>query len=397
MIRKWLGIVALIAFGFGLALGIADIGVMVANHWFPYFYCYDDYRGWGLNPGAHGWYKREGSAYVRINQDGFRGPEYPLRKAPGVFRVAVLGDSYVEAMQVPEDKTFTAVVGRELLDCPALKGKRVEAINFGVDGYGTAQELITLRKRVWRYSPDVVVLAIFLGNDVRNNSVALESDQCRPFYSYQGGQLKLTGPFVDSPAYRVWCAARFDYRDLRFVGLFKNTWETVRQGGRTPSAEYPVERAINYDIYKPPTDAIWENAWQTTEALIRQTNDEVVHHHAMFLAVTEDTSIQVWPEAQTRRRFEEKLGVSDLFYPDRRIAELGRRDQFEVLNLAPMLQSYAEAHHVFLHGFKNTPMGFGHWNEAGHEQAGRAIAAKLCTMISIQAQKRPVAGSANVP
>jgi hypothetical protein len=382
MLKKWLGILALIAFGFGLALGIADIGVRVANWWFPYFYCYDQYRGWGLNPGSHGWYRREGSGYVRINHDGFRGPDYPVQKPTGVIRVAVLGDSYVEAIQVPEDKTFTSVIGRELARCPLLKDKRVEAINFGVDGYGTAQELITLRRKVWRYSPDVVVLAIFLGNDVRNNSVVLEPDQCRPFYNYRDGHLKLTGPLVDSPAFRTWCAARFDYRDMRFVGLFNNTWETIKQGTRAPTAEHPVERAINYDIYKPPDDPVWKDAWQVTEGLVRETNDEVVQHHAIFLAVTEDTGIQVWPDAQTRKRFEEKLGVADLFYPDRRIAQLGTEYHFAVLNLAPILQSYAEAHHVFLHGFQNTPMGFGHWNEAGHEQAGRAIAATLCNMMT---------------
>jgi hypothetical protein len=384
MIKKWLGIVALIVFGFGVALGLADVGVRVANWWFPYFYCYDDYRGWGLNPGTHGWYQREGAAYVRINHDGFRGPDYHARKPAQVIRVAVLGDSYVEAIQVPEDKILTAVIGRELGDCPVLKGKRVEVMNFGVDGYGTAQELITLRRKVWQYSPDIVVLAIFLGNDVRNNSVLLEGDQCRPFYRYEHGSLTLTGPLVNSPGYRMWCAARFDYRDLRLVGLFDNAWEIVKHGAGAPSAELPAERAINYDIYKPPADQAWEDAWQVTEALIREMNDEVRNHRAMFIAVTEDTSIQVWPEPQTRRRFEEKLGVSDLFYPERRIAELGRRNNFAVLNLAPVLQLYAETHHVFLHGFQNTPMGFGHWNEAGHEQAGRAIAATLCNMMTAQ-------------
>jgi hypothetical protein len=97
----------------------------------------------------------------------------------------------------------------------------------------------------------------------------------------------------------------------------------------------------------------------------------------------------VWPEPLTRKRFDEKLGVSDLFYPDRRIQQLGRQSQFEVLNLAPLLQSYAESHHAFLHGFKNTPMGFGHWNEKGHEQAGHAIAAKLCSMMGAARQKSP--------
>src|SRR5215472_11421352 len=109
MIRKWLGILALIMFGFVFALGLADVGVRLANLWFPYFYCYDADRGWGLNPGARGWYQREGVAHVRINHDGFRGPDYPKTKPAGVFRVAVLGDSYVEAIQVAEDKTFTAV------------------------------------------------------------------------------------------------------------------------------------------------------------------------------------------------------------------------------------------------------------------------------------------------
>jgi len=382
MLKKWVGMAGLIAIGVGLALVITEVGVRLANHWFPYFYCYDEYRGWGLNPETHGSYRREGVAYVRINREGFRGPDYPQRKPAGVIRVAVLGDSYVEAIQVPEDKTFTAVIAHELGNCPALKGKRVEAMNFGVDGYGTAQELITLRRRVWRYSPDIVVLAIFLGNDIRNNSVALEGDRCRPFYRYHADHLELTGPLVDSARYRMWCAARFDYRDLRFIGLFSNAWQALTQRSAAPSAEYPMERAINYNIYKPPTDAAWQEAWRVTEGLISEMHDEVAHHDAIFLAVTEDTSIQVWPDRLTRKRFEEKLGVSDLFYPERRVAELGLRDHFAALNLGPLLQSYAETHHVFLHGFKNTPMGFGHWNEAGHEQAGRAIAAKLCSTLA---------------
>src|SRR5689334_19379608 len=125
MIRKWVGPLSLIVFGFGLALGLADIGVRLVNRWFPYFYCFDEYRGWGLDPGSHGYYRREGAAYVRINHDGFRGPEYPRDKPRAVFRIAVLGDSYVEAIQVPEDKTFTAVIGRDLTQCPYLRGKRV--------------------------------------------------------------------------------------------------------------------------------------------------------------------------------------------------------------------------------------------------------------------------------
>src|SRR6266849_4238400 len=42
--KKLFGIGGLIVFGFVLALIVADAGIRIANHWFPYFYCYDDYR-----------------------------------------------------------------------------------------------------------------------------------------------------------------------------------------------------------------------------------------------------------------------------------------------------------------------------------------------------------------
>ncbi len=380
--KKFIGAIALIVVGFSIALGLADIGIRIANHWYPYYYRYDQFRGWGLEPGAHGRYRREGSSSVRINRGGFRGPDYPMAKPPDTVRVAVIGDSYVEAIQVAEDQTFTSVIGRRLKDCPALAGKKIEAMNFGVDGYGTAQELITLRRKVWNYSPDIVVLAVFLGNDIRNNSPVLEGDLCRPFYHYVNGSLALTGPFVDSPSFKLWCMARFDYRDLRLLDLFTNSWDILVHRSSAPTAAHPVERAINYSIYAPPKEKSWQDAWSVTEGLIDETYHEVARRHAMFLAVTEDTGIQVWPNPAVRSAFEKKLGVGDLFYPDRRIAALGKRDGFAVLTLAEPLQKFADEHHAFLHGFKNTPMGFGHWNAIGHAQAGRLIAEKLCQMIA---------------
>jgi hypothetical protein len=385
MIRKIFGTIALVLFGCALALLVLDLGIRVVNHWYPYFYCYDALRGWGLNPGAHGRYTREGNAYLRINQDGFRGPDYARPKPPGVIRVAVIGDSYVEAMQVAEDRTLTSVLGRALGTSPVLHGRKVEALNFGVDGYGTAQEMLTLQSKVWAYQPDIVVLAIFLGNDIRNNSVVLEGDLCRPFYVPDKGGLKLTGPFINQPSFRLWCEARFDYRDLRLLELFRNTLEVATSGAGPPTPEHPVEQAINYSIYKPPTDHAWQEAWEVTERLITLVRDESVRHGAMFLAVTEETGIQAWPDPAVRANFQKHLGVTDLFYPDRRIAALGQREGFAVLTLAQPFQQYAESHHVFLHGFPNTPKGFGHWNELGHARAGELIATRLSAMI-VQAQ-----------
>ena len=73
--------------------------------------------------------------------------------------------------------------------------------------------------------------------------------------------------------------------------------------------------------------------------------------------------------------------MKDLFYPDLRLKELGTRAGFDVLNLAPAFQNYADEHHVYLHGFANTKLGTGHWNEAGHRLAGELIASHLCNLL----------------
>jgi hypothetical protein len=33
-------------------------------------------------------------------------------------------------------------------------------LNFGIGGFGAAQELLLLRERVWKFDPDVIVLQI---------------------------------------------------------------------------------------------------------------------------------------------------------------------------------------------------------------------------------------------
>jgi hypothetical protein len=382
VIGRAIGITLLIGCGVLSALLIAEVGVRVANRWFPYFYCYDASRGWGLRPDVSGYYRREGGAFVHINRDGFRGPDLPRRKPPGTVRIAVLGDSYTEAIQVPNEDTFASVAARTLARCPLLKGRRVEALNFGVDGYGTAQELVTLREKVWAYQPDVVVLAIFLGNDVRNNSVSLEGNQCRPFFVQHQDDLALAGPFESSASFRLWCMTRFEYRQVGLLTLLRNGWTIVRERNRQPTPQYPVEAAINYDIYKPPADPAWRDAWQVTEDLVADAHRNAMQHGAAFLAITLDTSIQVWPDEQVRDAFMKRIGVSNLFYPDRRIAALGERDGFDALTLAEPLQQYAMRHHAFLHGFPNSKIGFGHWNAEGHRVAGEMIGERLCAMVA---------------
>lgn len=106
---------------------------------------------------------------IVINSDGFRDDEFLKHKPEDVFRIAVLGDSQEEALQVPLSDTWQKVMSRKLYEemgrRPEGAVRRVETYNFGVSGYGTDQQWLTLSKKVWQFVPDMVILA-FSPNDV---------------------------------------------------------------------------------------------------------------------------------------------------------------------------------------------------------------------------------------
>jgi hypothetical protein len=371
-----------------LAILISEIGLRTAGVSYPNFFRSDEHTGFSLRPGAVGWYRGEGEAYVRINSQGLRDREHNTTKPGNTLRIAVLGDSMAEARQVALEDTFWAVLERDLKTCPDLGGRDAEAINFGVSGYGTAQELITLRRRVWDYSPDIVVLAFLTDNDISDNFRPLGSDPRRPYFIYENGSLALDSSFRDEAAYRASRTAlgklfywAVDYS--RILQLFNEVKNRIRSNAiyRSQIGEKfqdPSTRPELSDlVYLEPSDPLWKEAWRVTEGLIVLARNEVTQRGADFLVVTLTNPIQVYPDASVRKRFMQRVGLVDLFYPDRRIKALGLREGFSVLNLAEDFQLYAEQHKVFLHGFEPNPGG-GHWNKEGHRLAGKTIAERLC-------------------
>jgi len=177
---------------FGVALLVCEAVLRLSGWTAPIFTEPDSHLGVRLVPNAEGWWREEGATYLKINSAGFRDREHSKSKPAGTFRIAVLGDSYAEARQVSMEATFWSIMEKRLAACANLNGKRIEVLNFGVSGYGTAQELIMLRREVWAYSPDLVLLAFSTGNDIRDNSPTLSQDGTRPFFVYRNEQLCLT-------------------------------------------------------------------------------------------------------------------------------------------------------------------------------------------------------------
>jgi hypothetical protein len=376
-----------------LSLLVAEAALRIAGVSYPNFYGPDPVRGWALRPEAHGRWTKEGDAEVRINRDGLRDEEHPSTKPVGELRIAVLGDSCVEALQVPLEKTFPALLERELARCPAVSsggGRKIETLNFGVSGYGTAQELLTLRHRVWKYDPDLVLLAFYSGNDVRNNWRPLELDPARPYFIPRpDGSLALDDSFQETEGYRFrqTAAARllygaFDHSRLMQLGKQAKSaadgWVGAWRASRVKERPAGPELGLDDAVYAPPADPEWTGAWQATEAILRTARDEAAAHRTPFAVVSLTTGMQVHPDPAVRRAFLKELGIETLSYPDERLAAFGRREGIPVLALAPALRRVAERENAFLHGFANTAPGEGHWNERGHAAAAAEMAAWVC-------------------
>ncbi|HLL14855.1 MAG TPA: SGNH/GDSL hydrolase family protein [Pyrinomonadaceae bacterium] len=401
---------ALVALVFGLL--VAEIALRIVGYTYPVFYTTDTARGYMLQPGASGWYRKEGRSYVRINSEGLRDRERPKQKPAGTLRIALLGDSYAEALQVSLEDAFWVVMEERLQGCRAFnEGRRVEVINFGVSGYGTAQELLTLRERVWDYAPDVVLLAMTTNNDITDNLRALKKTEEIPYFVYRDGQLTLDDSFRESRTFRVRHsslnrAGRWIRDHLRVFQAFHeghhalktylasrraraapnppataNPLTTPRPARADDAAPVNVADELGTDnvVYREPADATWQEAWRVTEGLLRLMRDEVRARGAQFVVVTLSNGVQVHPRPEARAAFLSRVGATDIFYPDARLKSLGEREGFPVLTLAPLLQQHAEQHQVFLHGF-GRDLGNGHWNSSGHRVAGELLAQKICEL-----------------
>ncbi len=369
-----------------VALVVAELGLRIAAidmaaPWVP-----DQHCGWRLLASHRFRQYSEGSSLIVTNSDGHRDRQHTKAKPPGVIRIAVLGDSYAEALQVDLHETFWSVMERELSTCAALDGRKIEVLNFGIAGYGTTQELQMLRHYVWEYEPDIVLVAFLAANDVRNNSRQLETEDLRrPFYDLVDGQLKLDLSFREQMQRQSnWLKLKIALvRHVRLCSLayrLKENWKQGRSQSVPDASDAPAELGLDNFALVPPKDATWANAWAITEAVFAELSRDVTSHGARLIAVAINTSIQIDADSDAARALRRQFDVDDLDEADRKLTEIGSTHGFSVVLLTPRMRTQFQREGNHFHGFRNTGPGQGHWNAAGHRVAAELLAHDLCEM-----------------
>ncbi len=120
---------------------------------------------------------------AHINALGCRGADFPREKPPGVYRILFVGDSFTFGEGVGDDEPFPVRVEAALN--ASSPPRRVQAVNAGVAGYNTKDEVIYLERRWLALDPDLVVITFFL-NDAYDDErfAALEMGQAGGHLGY---------------------------------------------------------------------------------------------------------------------------------------------------------------------------------------------------------------------
>jgi len=329
-LRRALGRLALVLTSLALGFVLLECSV---DYLLDPFRC-DSELGWSFEPGSRtlklSRVREFGPIQVGINADGFRDDAWSAEKPKGAYRIAVLGDSIVAALQVEHAHLFTTLL-QQRLDADSVPGRSVEVLNAGVDGYGTAQELSVLRDHVARFAPDLVLLSMYLGNDITDNytetgrsSHYLERRCGRPYVALREGSLI---PLGEPRDWKPHSPNLLD-RALRVSTLFDNF------------APLPPEEAKlrSVDVFRREPHAALVEAWTLTQALVLAVRDEAARQGARFAVLAMPSGVEAGQHSHAS--FAE---VHDVDAPIRRLLEFLEPNGIPYLDLQRPMRARVDA------------------------------------------------------
>jgi hypothetical protein len=174
--RKLTIALVVLATSFALALGLAEGVVRIYTHVSkgtgamlgyldPYAVQVEPHGTLGYRQRPHANLHYFNGTVATANGMGFRGPEVPVKPAPGTTRIILLGGSTTHGWGLNDGHAIDDHMRRLLAQ--RYPGRAFDVINLALDGYDNLQNLERLRSDGLRLSPDIVILNDGI-NDVRN-------------------------------------------------------------------------------------------------------------------------------------------------------------------------------------------------------------------------------------
>jgi len=129
-------------------------------------------------------------------------------------------------------------------------------------------------------------------------------------------------------------------------------------------------RYVAYDVYRPPPNEMWKEAWYITEKVILKLKNAVERDGAKFIVMFIPDILQA--DENPKKRIEEELGIVpphdfDPLYPLERMINFCEENKIVYLDLLPEFLKYRDQFHL-KYPYFSYPCN-GHWNPLGHHLA----------------------------
>jgi hypothetical protein len=310
---------------------------------------------------------------VRITAQGLRDDDdVPLAKPAGEKRVLFLGDSFLYAARLAWKDVLTERIEAR------LPGAR--CLDACCPGWATSHERGFLERYGLAFSPDVVVVAFFVGNDVMEiaspdrfgvredhsievhkrtpslrsrilgHSALWRRIEATPFYRRIAHHRKADGTKPEEDVE----ARYYEIEQLRLEQWRKSAWD------------------------RPPLD----DGWRKVELELARIRDLArgAGARVLVLAIPDEIQVDEVVRAETVRRSSpriESLADYELDQPQRALAAICQRVELPLVDVLPAFREKGAKGGLYLRKPFDT-----HWNEDGHALATELLAPKIQALLA---------------
>ncbi len=337
----------------------------------------DSKIGYSFIPGAGYWDMLENDHPVsgRINRYGWRDRDWSEKKPAGQYRAAILGDSFVEAMQVEEDSTFLNLVEKQL---SGVGGLSLEMMNFGRSGFTQSEELIVLEEKALRFDPDIVFLFFLPDNDIREILPETAVNKDRPFYRLEkDGNLALDTSFVFSKRFRLKSKLNILKRKSILISLMAERYNAAvqvrtrrkrlqdqnqRQSERLENKEpYRIKNFLNLASSNP--DPVLQKAYDLNKVLISKMAQICRERKVTFTLVLVGSKYTLYDETKGYLQIDPQF---DMYWFEKDLKDFCRRINIPFIDLQTVVNNNgAKGGYDFF---------WTHWNYRGHQLVAGVLA-----------------------
>lgn len=305
------------------------------------------------------------NTHVSTNALGFRDVEHELKNSKKTYRILLLGDSFMEALQVEFEESFPHLLEAEL---NKMLPWHVEVINAAVSGWGTDDEVTYLARRGMALHPNRVLFGTTLHNDI--------SDNLEQRYHVREGERLRPKPVTEASLLR-----HFNLQIRSYLVSHSHLYQILYQGWKSIGTRKAGSRLTEHvvELMRVESGATVKNGWWVTRQRIAEANQ------LSKLGGTQVTVFSIPLIYQVdRQAYAELLATYDLsveqFDPNKpraMLLQILEQENIPGIDMLPeFLQSIRESGGQPLY-----IRGDGHFNRNGHRTAASVVSRQVADIV----------------